>query len=86
MDEKVSELQRTLYLAAKADNARRFHSLYDKIYREDVLKEAWNRVRTNGGAAGTDGRQSRKLNGKGSNPSSQELQRNSETEHTGQRH
>lgn len=55
-EEKVSELQQALYLAAKADSSRRFHSLYDKICRKDVLKEAWNRVRKNGGAAGTDGK------------------------------
>jgi RNA-directed DNA polymerase len=54
VDARVSELQRSLCRAAKAERARRFHSLYDKLYRGDVLTEAWNRVRANKGAAGTD--------------------------------
>ena len=50
----TQELQRTLYRAAKADPKRRFHALYDKIYRRDVLERAWEQVRQNGGAAGID--------------------------------
>ncbi len=53
--DKVSELQEALYRAAKADVDRRFHALYDKTCRADVLTEAWARVRANGGAAGVDG-------------------------------
>ncbi len=53
--EKVRQLQRKLYLAAKENSKRKFHAFYDKIYREDILKEAWKRVRTNGGAGGIDG-------------------------------
>lgn len=56
MDSRVSELQQSLCRAAKADRTRRFHSLYDKLYRMDVLTEAWNRVRANKGAAGMDGK------------------------------
>ena len=52
--DKVRELQRTLYRAAKADPGRRFHALYDKLYRRDVLGRAWGLVRANRGAAGID--------------------------------
>lgn len=52
--DKVRELQRTLYRAAKADPGRRFHALYDKLLRRDVLERAWGMVRANRGAAGID--------------------------------
>jgi RNA-directed DNA polymerase len=52
--DKVRELQRTLYRAAKADPGRRFHALHDKVHRRDVLERAWELVRANGGAAGID--------------------------------
>ena len=52
--DKVRELQRTLYRAAKADPGRRFHALYDKLLRRDVLERAWGQVRANRGAAGID--------------------------------
>ena len=48
------ELQRALYLAAKASASRRFHALYDKVTREDILRRAWREVRANAGAAGVD--------------------------------
>lgn len=51
---KVRELQRKLWVCAKQSKTRRFHALYDRIYRSDVLWEAWKRVRGNGGAAGVD--------------------------------
>jgi RNA-directed DNA polymerase len=52
--DKVRELQRTLYRVAKEDPGRRFHALYDKVSRRDVLERAWDQVRRNRGAAGID--------------------------------
>jgi RNA-directed DNA polymerase len=43
---KVRKLQRRLWAAAKQSSERRFHALYDRIHRGDVLVEAWERVRT----------------------------------------
>lgn len=54
-EDKVRELQRTLWRAAKQSRGRRFHALYDRIYRGDVLWEAWSRVGAKHGAAGVDG-------------------------------
>ena len=53
--EKVRQLQNKLYLTAKKCNSRRFHALYDKVYRDDVLSEAWKRVKANKGSSGVDG-------------------------------
>jgi RNA-directed DNA polymerase len=52
--EKVRRLQNRLWAAAKQSKGRRFHALYDRIYRGDILWEAWERVRANRGAAGVD--------------------------------
>src|SRR3954469_9466855 len=52
--DKVRDLQRTLYRAAKAGPERRFHALHDKVSRRDVLERAWELVRRNRGAAGID--------------------------------
>jgi RNA-directed DNA polymerase len=51
---KVRELQRALWAAAKQSSGRRFHALFDRVHRGDVLWEAWERVRANRGAAGVD--------------------------------
>ena len=53
--EKVRQLQNKLYLTAKKCSSRRFHALYDKVYRDDVLIEAWKRVKANNGSSGIDG-------------------------------
>gem|GEM_PF-3591759 len=52
---KVRQLQNRLWAAAKQSEGRRFHALYDRIHRADILWEAWERVRANRGAAGVDG-------------------------------
>lgn len=51
---QVRQLQQRLGEAAKQQPERRFHALYDRIYRRDVLWEAWRRVKRNKGAAGVD--------------------------------
>ena len=53
--EKSRQPQRNLYLAAKKDKQRRFHALFDRIYRVDILWRRWKNVRLNRGSAGIDG-------------------------------
>jgi RNA-directed DNA polymerase len=52
--DKVRQLQRRLCAAAKQSPERRFHALYDRMWRSDVLDEAWKRVKRNRGSAGLD--------------------------------
>ena len=54
----VRHLQRALYRTSKQDKARRFYSLYDKVWRTDILGEAWRQVKANHGAPGVDGKAS----------------------------
>jgi group II intron reverse transcriptase/maturase len=51
----VRALQRKLYRAAKQRPGRRFHALFDKVHRKDVLWAAWFQVARNRGAPGVDG-------------------------------
>ena len=53
--EKIRRLQESLYVKAKREPECRFHFLYDKVHREDVLAHAYALSRSNGGAPGVDG-------------------------------
>src|SRR5665647_2792918 len=53
--ENIRTLQRKLYRKAKQEPACRFHALYDKVYRADILSHAYRLVRANKGKAGIDG-------------------------------
>ena len=52
---KLQKLQAALHAKAKASPDQRFHALYDKVYRKDVLEHAYECCRVNGGAEGVDG-------------------------------
>ena len=53
--EQVRQLQRALYRTAKQSKGVKFYSLYDKVWRLDVLREAWKQVKENRGAPGVEG-------------------------------
>ncbi len=53
--EKIRKLQRAFYVKAKAAPSYRFHQLYDKVWRDDILRYAYQRCKANKGAAGVDG-------------------------------
>lgn len=52
---KIRTLQRKRYLKVKAEPDYRFHLLYEKIYREDILRHAYDLMRANDGAPAVDG-------------------------------
>ena len=72
--DKVKVLQRKLYCAAKAAPERKFHALYDKIYRRDVLALAWSRVSRNGGSCGVDNQSIEQIRSEGVDKFLEDLQ------------
>ena len=71
--ESVWQLQEALHAKAKKEPDCRFHSLYDKIYRKDVLLHAWRCCRANGGAPGVDAMTFEKIEAGGVNGWLEEL-------------
>jgi len=63
--EWLRDFQRKLHEKAKAEPKFRFYSLYDKTYRMEVLEEAYDKVKSNGGAAGGDGETFEEIEEKG---------------------
>ena len=51
----VRKLQAALHAKAKDSPGFRFYSLYDKLFRADVLSHAYATCKANGGASGVDG-------------------------------
>jgi group II intron reverse transcriptase/maturase len=70
---KAQQLCEKLYLAAKKSRTRRFHQLYDKVYRMDFLKQAWQTVKRNKGSGGVDGVRIEDIKEQGENSYLQEL-------------
>lgn len=53
--DRIQELRTKLHRKAKEEPEFRFYSLYDKVYRADILQHAYHLSRSNQGAAGVDG-------------------------------
>lgn len=62
---KVRKLQAALHAKAKESPEFRFYSLYDKLYREDVLGHAYRRCKANNGTPGVDGQTFRDIESTG---------------------
>lgn len=73
--EKVQEFQRGLYLKAKRKEVKRFYSLYDKVYRWDILVVSWLRIKANKGCAGIDGKTIEAIEEKGVREFLKEIQK-----------
>jgi group II intron reverse transcriptase/maturase len=54
-EERVRGLQEKLYCKAKQERSYKFYALYDKMFVPYMLREAYARVRANGGSPGIDG-------------------------------
>ena len=72
--EWLREFQRKLHKKAKAEPKFRFYSLYDKIYRMEVLEEAYGKAKSNSGTTGIDGESFEEIEEKGLSTYLQELQ------------
>lgn len=77
---KVQELQQAIARKSKSEPRIRFYSLYDKVYRADVLLEAWKGVRKNKGAAGCDGTTLKEIERNGVEQFLSQLQRELKTQ------
>jgi RNA-directed DNA polymerase len=65
---KVRKLQDALHSKAKNAPGYRFYALYDKLYREDILRFAYDRCKANGGAPGVDGQGFEDIEARGLEP------------------
>lgn len=71
---KTQQLQSRLWASAKSNKNRRFHALYDRIYRYDILEIAWSKVKANRGTSGVDGQTIQEIESKGVEPFLREIE------------